>query len=283
MLTHIIFASLIEMSVAFVGVLFFLRSTDKLLKHTHILLSVAVGAFLGVVFFDLLPESIEMAGDSAFLFVLLGFLLFFILSRTLTWYHHHHSDEEYTHNDNHGKPRATMVLAGDALHNFIDGALIAFAFMANPALGVATTLAVLIHEFPQELADFFVLLSSGFSKKRALALNFLASVPTLIGALLAYFLGTHIEGLLGPALAITAGNFIYLAASDILPELSHNHGTSAKKTFRQILAVLLGIAAIWGTLKISGHHHAVEGEHGHEHGHEEEHEEETAHEEEHHE
>jgi zinc and cadmium transporter len=257
MLSKIILASLIEMAVAFAGILFFLASTRRLINHIHLMLSVAVGAFLGIVFFDLLPEALEFGGNGMFLWVLVGFLAFFVLSRTLFWYHHHHNEEE-SHDHDHPAPRGPMILIGDALHNFVDGALIAFAFMANPALGVATTVAVLIHEFPQELADFFVLLSAGYSRKRALTLNLLSSSATLVGAFLAYFLGTHIEGLLGPALAITAGNFIYLAASDILPGLAHSHGKSSRNTFKQIAAIVFGIVLIFFALKLSGHEHAHE-------------------------
>lgn len=253
MLTKIILSSLIEMSIALAGILFFLVSTRRLMSHIHLMLSIAVGAFLGIVFFDLLPEALEFGGSEIFIYVLIGFLAFFILSRTLFWYHHHHNEAE-AHDHDHPTVRGPMILIGDALHNFIDGVLIAFAFIANPALGIATTIAVLIHEFPQELADFFVLLSAGYTRKRALALNLLSSATTLVGALLAYFLGTHIHGLLGPALAITAGNFIYLAASDILPGLAHSHGESSRNTFKQILAIMFGIILIFFALQLSGEH-----------------------------
>jgi len=259
MLTKIILASLLEMTVAFVGLLFFFKNSDRLLKHTNIMLSLAVGAFLGVVFLDLLPEAVEMVGDSAFIYVLVGFLGFLILSRTLFWYHHHHNQSEGSH-EAHPHPRGPMVLIGDAVHNFIDGALIAFSFMADPTLGIVTTLAVLLHEFPQEIADFFVLISSGYSKKRALTLNVLSSSTTLVGALLAYAVGTGFQGIIGPALAITAGNFIYIAASDILPGLSSD-GKSRNKTLKQILAILIGIFIIFFAIKLSGHSHSDEDVH----------------------
>lgn len=262
MLTNIILASLAEMAVAFVAILFFVYKSHVFLKRLPILLSVAVGAFLGIVFLDLLPEAVHFGGEGMYIYVLVGFLLFFILSRFFIWYHHHHSDEEGEHA--HPAPRGPMVLIGDGVHNFIDGALIAFSFMANPALGVVTTLAVLIHEFPQELADYFVLLSAGYSKKKALFWNVVSSSTTLIGALLAYFVGSKFEGILGPALAIAAGNFIYLAASDILPELSHG-AHSVKKSITQIFAILFGIVLIFFAINLSGHSHENEDGHADEH------------------
>jgi zinc and cadmium transporter len=258
-LSLIILASLAEILIAFIGILLTLSRREWIISKMHYLLSLAAGTFLGVVFLDLIPEAFE-ATENAPMWMLFGFILFLVLSRGLFWYHHHHHDQE-SDMENHPAPRGPLVIIGDSIHNFVDGTLIAFSFLASPALGVATTVAVLVHEFPQELADFFVLLSAGYSKKKAIMLNILSSIPTLIGAIIAYLLGSSIEWIIGPMLAITAGNFLYLAASDILPEITKREEGSGMRIAKQIIILIIGIAIIWVTLNIFPHAHGESDDH----------------------
>ncbi|MBU1557815.1 ZIP family metal transporter [Patescibacteria group bacterium] len=236
---YIIIASIIESLVALTGILFLFIGYKKFKKYLPNLISFSVGTFLAVVFFELIPESVEIIGiDSASMYILAGFLFFFIFSKVLHWYHHHDGD---CCDDEQIKSSGYLVLAGDFIHNFIDGIIIALAFMADFNIGIATTAAVLFHEFPQEASDFFVMVHAGFSKGRALFFNFLVSLSTIIGAVLTYFLANKMDGLIGPALAIVAGNFLYISASDLLPEL-----TKDKKTLPlQVALILLGIIVIY--------------------------------------
>ncbi len=253
MLSYIVIASLLEMLVAFVGILFVFAGVEKIKKYIYYFISFSVGTFLGVIFFDLLPEAIELTeNEKAPLWVLAGFIAFYLLGRFLFWFHHH-EDEHCDHEHTDKKSTATMILTADFVHNFVDGIVIAVAFMADTHLGIVTTVAVLLHEFPQEMSDFFVLIRSGMSKARALFFNFLSSVSTLAGALLGYFALGSAEGMVGPLLGIAAGNFLYIAASDLLPELHRKENTGKKVV--QVAILFLGIAIIFAVSNLVGHGH----------------------------
>lgn len=226
----------------------------KLWSHdrSHDFLSFAAGTLLTVAFLDLLPEAVEAyegalgehAIDRATLVVLIGFLLFFSIEKILLWYHCH---EE--HCDVHTS--TTMVLIGDTFHNFLDGVAIAASFLVSPAVGVATTVAVFIHEIPQEVADFSILLSSGMKPKRAILFNVLSALASLAGALLAYFFSTKIDGALPILLSITAGGFVYIAAADLIPEI-HKERNRAKM-IRQFGFFLLGFAVVLLLTRLMAH------------------------------
>ena len=226
----------------------------KLWSHdrSHDFLSFAAGTLLTVAFLDLLPEAAEAyekaggerALDAAALMVLVGFLLFFSIEKILLWYHCH---EE--HCDVHTS--TTMVLLGDTFHNFLDGVAIAASFLVSPAVGVATTVAVFIHEIPQEVADFSVLLSGGMKPKRAIMFNILSALASLAGALLAYFFSKSVDGVLPILLAITAGGFIYIAAADLIPEI-HKERDRAKMV-RQFGFFLFGCAVIYAFIRLFAH------------------------------
>lgn len=226
----------------------------KLWSHdrSHDFLSFAAGTLLTVAFLDLLPEAAEAyeelrgehAIDEAALMVLVGFLVFFSIEKILLWYHCH---EEKC--DVHTSP--TMVLLGDTLHNFLDGAAIAVSFLVSPAVGVATTIAVFIHEIPQEVADFSVLLSKGVAPKRAILFNVLSAMASLAGALLAYFFSTQIEGALPALLAVTAGGFIYIAAADLIPEIHKER--NRMKMIRQFGFFALGFAVVYLFTRLMAH------------------------------
>lgn len=218
----------------------------KLWSHdrSHDFLSFAAGTLLTVAFLDLLPEATEAyesakgaeALPKASLMILVGFLIFFSIEKILLWYHCH---EE--HCDVHTS--TTMVLIGDTFHNFLDGVAIAVSFLVHPSVGVATTVAVFIHEIPQEVADFSVLLSGGMKPRRAILFNILSSFASLAGAVLAYYFSTSVAGALPALLAVTAGGFIYIAAADLIPEI-HKERDRAKMV-RQFGFFLFGCAVIF--------------------------------------
>ena len=231
-------ASLTVSLIALVGALFLYWERLTSQKVTLTLLSFAAGTMLAVSFLDLLPEALESAAEGANIFipVLLGIVVFFFLERFVLWFHHH--DE--TH-DMH--PSAVLILLGDGLHNFIDGIAIAAAFLTNPGIGFATTLAIAAHEIPQEIADFSVLIHGGMEKTKALFFNFISGLTALVGAVLAFYFLENLTGVLPLSLAFTAGMFIYIACSDLIPEM-HQHANK-QKSWTQFLPFLLGIATLW--------------------------------------
>jgi len=248
---YIIIASILESLVALIGILFLLFGYNRFKKYLHYLISFSVGTFLAVVFFELLPEAMEKTNiESASFYTLGGFLFFFLLSHFLRWYHHHEGDCCEHENIKVG---GHLVLVGDLIHNFIDGIIIALAFLVSIPIGIATTIAVLSHEFPQEASDFFILINSGFSKGKALLLNFLVSLSTVFGAVLTYFTASEIDKIIGPALGIVAGNFLYIAMSDLIPELNNKH-PKIKDVFFQFLFILFGILLIYLIMETIHHH-----------------------------
>jgi zinc and cadmium transporter len=205
------------------------------------LVSFAVGSLLGGAFIHLLPEA--FASDLNPLVVsgsvLAGIILFFILEKFFRWRHCH---QETT--ADHVHPVVPMNIFGDAMHNFIDGILIGVTYAVSIPLGMATTVAVLLHEIPQEIGDFSILIHGGLTVKKALLFNFASALTSVIGVVLALMLGTSMEGVLLYFLPMTAGGFIYIAGSDLIPELHHN--TDVKISILQLLALLGGIAIMFG-------------------------------------
>jgi len=211
------------------------------------LISYAVGALLGAAFLEVLPHAIEASPSIHHLSatVLGGILLFFVLEKFVLWRHCHvESCEVHDHHDDssdHGRT-GMMILVGDTFHNFVDGILIAAAFMSDVQLGIVTTIAIIAHEIPQEVGDFVILLHSGFSKLRALAFNLLSSVATLLGGLLAYFALQTLENLVPPLLGLAAASMIYVAVADLIPGLHKRPELAA--TIEQVVLIGLGISSI---------------------------------------
>ncbi|MBP6038401.1 MAG: ZIP family metal transporter [Candidatus Saccharimonas sp.] len=190
------------------------RRTDAILYA----LPFGAGALLAAAFFDLLPESFELAEPRGLLvWTLVGFTAFFLLERLASWFHHHH-EHLAVHQHRH-ETQNTMVMIGDMLHNIIDGVAIGAAFLANPVSGVITTLAVSAHEIPKEIGTFGMLLSRGWNEKKVLLMNIATAVATLATALAIYGLGNTIALPEAKLLALTSGMFIYIAASDIIPDI----------------------------------------------------------------
>lgn len=239
----LIFYSLIGGVFSLIGGLLLLLNY-KLVQHLITpLLSFAAGAFLGAALLDLLPEALETAlkPQPILLALLLGFVAWFIMERLIMTYFFKHRATQETHSD-HTESLPVLLILGDSLHNFLDGIVIALAYVANPALGLTTTLAVAAHEIPQEIGDFSVLLYRGWSKKKVVLINVWQSLLTIPGVFFGFYLGRAFEPQLPYLLAAAAGIFIYLAASDIIPEIHHRAGH--KQFFPVVLPLLLSLTVV---------------------------------------
>lgn len=242
MITVILIGSVISLTG---GATIFLSKKHRVRAIT-LALPFGAGALLAAAFFDLLPESFELAEPrSLLLWALAGFLVFFVLERTASWFHHHHDHLLGTKNESQN----TMVMIGDLLHNTIDGIAVGAAFLANPTTGVITVLAVSAHEIPKELGTFGILLSRGWKDKKVLLANMLTAIGTLAAASLTYLLGTDSGLPIAQLLAITSGMFIYIAASDIIPDIHEqprNIGTW------QAVVLLGGVAFVAVVINLLG-------------------------------
>jgi zinc and cadmium transporter len=221
---------------------------NHLLPH---LVSFATGALLGAAFLGLLPHALASVNSTDThvipMAVLLGLLGFFLLEKLVLWRHCHADHCEVHAPDDRSREHSTgtMILLGDGLHNFLDGVLIAAAFLTDIHLGVVTSLAVAAHEIPQEVGDFAVLLHSGFSRSRAFLYNVLTSLTTVIGGVLAYFALQQMQDVLPYALAIAASSFIYIAVADLIPTLHRR--VEGRATLQQVLLIAAGILLIYST------------------------------------
>lgn len=234
-----------------------------------LLVSYAIGALLGAAFLEVIPHAFTDAGDPARVAatLLAGILGFFVLEKLVLWRHchHDHCEAHDAHPPAHDHGRSgLLILVGDTFHNFVDGILIAAAFMQDTQLGLVTALAIIAHEIPQELGDYMVLRHSGYSKKKALIFNLLASCSTLVGGLLAYYTLSSLAAWIPYILAVAASSMIYVAVADLIPGLHKR--TELKATLQQVLLIGLGIATILLAQSLFGHDHGAAGD-GHDHGH----------------
>lgn len=236
-----IIATIIISLISLIGVFFLAIKADKLNKIVFLLVGFSAGALMGDAFIHLIPEGLEENREFFPLFILGGFCLFFILERVIRWRHCHKNGRCDTHSFTY------LNLIGDALHNFIDGVVIVASFAFSFNLGLATSIAVVLHEIPQEIGDFSILLYGGFSKSKALLFNFLSALFALAGAVLGFLLVRNIAGAINPLLAITAGGFIYVAAADLVPEL---HKESRNRVATASFVFFLAGLALMQLLKI---------------------------------
>jgi zinc and cadmium transporter len=210
------------------------------------LVCVSAGLLLTVAVTHLLPESFDSAADPHVLgwVLLAGILGLFLLEKVALIHHtHHHEGDTHHHAHGHDAHEARRggwpVLIGDAFHNFADGVLIAAAFLADAQLGVAATLAVMAHEIPHEVGDFMILLNAGFTRRRAFVFNLISGASALVGGVIGYFVLDTLQGLLPYALTIAAASFIYIALSDLLPEMMRR--SSLRASLPQVALVLAGV------------------------------------------
>jgi len=231
----------IASSVSLIGILVLFLGKNRLQKILILLVAFAVGAILGDAFLHIIPETYTKNPESNIpaLFILGGILIFFMLEKILRWRHCHHlpDDCEHTH------PVATMNLIGDGVHNFLDGALIAGSYLVSFELGLATTLAVLLHEIPQEIGDYATLVHAGYSTLRALVWNFIIACTAFIGAIVVLWLNPDLTILQTYLLPLTAGGFIYIGASDLIPMLHKKN--SAQDGVLQFVCIVIGIAMMF--------------------------------------
>lgn len=243
MLSSIILATLLVSLSSLVGGLLLFRR--KALSPTTLtyFVSFAAGVILTTSFFDLLPEALDLAEKNnervdIFAPIFSGIVLFFFLERFVLWFHH--DDDSH----GHGKePTAVLVLLGDSFHNFVDGIIVAAAFIADPGLGVITAIAIAAHEIPHELADFTILVHSGMKTSKALFFNLLSSLVSLAGAIGGYFFLQTIEVALPYLLSFSAGMLIYIACSDLIPDLHTDF--KKQKRWSQTIPFILGIGLMY--------------------------------------
>jgi len=239
----ILFATIIVSLFSLVGILALSLREETLHKIMFFMIAFSAGTILGAALFDLLPEAVEhLEGSVVYVYVAVGFVAFFFLERFIYWYHGHghHSElreKEYT------KGFAYLNVLGDGIHNFIDGMIIAVSFNVEFSVGLATTIAVIFHELPQEIGDYGILIYAGFDKAKALLLNFAAALSIVAGGLFAIFFLEMVETLSGTLIAFSAGAFLYLSASELIPELKGEE--NFWKSLAQFLIFLLGLAVIW--------------------------------------
>ncbi len=223
--------------LALVGI-FALALREKLLEKILLaLVALASGALMGGAFLHLLPEAMEKSdGEDIFIWVLVAFVVFFVVEKIFQWRHCH---KEHCEVHTFGY----MSLVGDGIHNFIDGLVIAAAFVENFNLGIVVTTLVILHEVPQEIGDFGTLLYAGFKKKRALLMNFLTALTAVGGGIIGYFWASHSDSFIKILLPFAAGGFIYIAASDLLPEIRKT--TKIKESVSTFIVFLLGVGMIY--------------------------------------
>jgi zinc and cadmium transporter len=224
--------------LALIGGIFLLWREEFARKFSIHLISFATGTLLAAAFFDLIPEAFHEGGSDIpiFQYILLGIIFFFLIEKFFIW-HHCHNQKCDTHTYKY------MILIGDTVHNFIDGVIIALSFLVSLPLGFVVSAAVILHEIPQEIGDFGILIHSGMKRTKIIFYNILSAFASLLGAVGAYFFFSYFEKYLPYFLAIAAGNFIYIALSDLIPEIHKEF--RLRYTFVQILFLGLGVFVIW--------------------------------------
>ncbi len=245
-LTWIIAATLLGGVISVVVAAVF--ALNAKITQVPVLISYAVGALLGAVFLDILPHAFGMADSLEGMAgtILFGILLFFVLEKLVLWRHCHLESCE-AHDppqpvQDHGRS-GMMVMIGDTFHNFVDGVLIAAAFLASVELGVVTALAIVAHEVPQEVGDFLILLHSGYTKAQALLLNMLSSAAMIAGGVLAYFALQTMQQWIPSLLGLAAASMLYVSVADLIPGLHRRPEIHA--TVQQVALIALGVATIW--------------------------------------
>lgn len=259
-MVDVIFWSLVGSVFSLAGGLLLLCRASIRKKAIRFGLPFGAGALLAAAFLSVLPEAIEGSGvERAAAYALGGFLGFFILERLLGWFHHHESHHhEPVHGKRDDKTHQWLVIIGDTLHNAIDGVAVGAAFLVNPAAGIGTAIAVAAHELPQEIGDFSILLGKGMQPWKVVLVNVLSALVMVIAATVTYILGGSFGVDAAPLLAVAAGFFIYIAASDIVPDI---HEKPRREGNVQAAMLLVGVAVLATVIQLSPHSHAGEDEH----------------------
>ncbi|OGZ46609.1 MAG: hypothetical protein A3J54_01055 [Candidatus Ryanbacteria bacterium RIFCSPHIGHO2_02_FULL_45_13b] len=239
------FSSVVIISlISLIGVSTLSLRAERLRGVLFVFVALAVGALLGDAFFHLLPEAFEETENMAVtsFLALLGLLTFFWLEKLLHWHHGHHGDVVEIEEEDHIKPLGRLILFSDGLHNFLDGLIIGASYLISVEVGIATTIAVVLHEIPQEIGDFGVLLHAGYSKGKAIFYNFISALTAIAGVLMIMVMGSSSERMIGFLIPFAAGTFIYIATADLVPELHKQRGSS---TVLEFVAILVGVGAMY--------------------------------------
>ena len=236
-LIWIIAATLIVSLISLIGIFTLALKEELLNKSLIFLIGLAAGGLIGGAFIHILPEALQMSNvENIFIYTMVGFVVFFIFERYVHWRHCHKENcdiHAFTY----------LSLLADGFHNFIDGLVIAVSFMTSTKLGIVTTLAVILHEIPQEIGDFGILVYGGYKKGRALFLNFLCALTAMLGAIIGYFLAGAVQNISVFLLPFTAGGFIYIASCDLIPELHRQ--PDQKRANLSLASFILGIILMW--------------------------------------
>lgn len=236
---------LIVSLISLVGVFSLSLKEEVLKKYINFFISLAIGALLGDAFIHIIPEafSSNLGSNLSSILVITGILFFFVIEKFIHW--HHHGEDK---NEDHIHPVGKLVLFTDGFHNLIDGAIIGASFLISPHVGIATTIAVVLHEIPQEIGDFAVLIHAGYTKKRALWLNFLSALASVLGLAVVIIFGNIVDGVASWFIPIAAGGFIYIAVADLIPEL---HKTkNIKHSIIQLCIIMAGVLSMLALLFI---------------------------------
>lgn len=247
------FSSVIIVSlISLIGVFMLGLNRSLLKKITFFLVSLSVGALFGDAIIHLIPEAFAKIKNPAVasLFILTGIILFFVLEKFLRWRHSHghecEDDECRAEQNNNARPLGKMILTSDSVHNLIDGVIIGASYFISIEVGIATTIAIILHEIPQEISNFAVLLHSGYSRKKALVLNFISALFAILGTAIVFIFGQTINSYIPILIAFAAGGFLYIAGSDLVPELHKISDT--KQSLWQFIAIIIGIAIMFALL-----------------------------------
>ncbi len=240
---YVLASVLIISLISLVGIFTLSWNQEKLYRRLLFLVSFSAGTLLGDAFIHLIPEAYDNAKSpvSVSVYVLLGILIFFILEKIVHWRHCHRRACE-----NHPHPFTYNILVGDSLHNFVDGMVVAASFLVSVPVGIATSVAIIFHEIPQEIGDFGSLVYGGFSRAKALFFNFLTALTAILGAILILVVGNVSENIVSFLIPFTAGGFIYIAASDLIPQLHKEDDT--KKSLGHLIFLIAGVILMFGLL-----------------------------------
>lgn len=244
--------------ISFVGALTLIIRQALLNNVLFALTAFAAGTLLGAAFLDLVPEALESGSKlgveavSVFIYVLSGMLIFYSIERFISWHHHHHREVKGDKDEGHKEVHAFtyLNLIGDGVHNFLDGTIIAAGFLTNTQLGITTTIAIALHEIPQEIGDFALLIYGGLSRVKALFYNFLSALTAVAGGITGYFFLDRLANSTMFLLAFAAGGFLYIASADLIPELHKE--TGLWKSVTQFAFMVAGIVLIFGIISVFG-------------------------------
>lgn len=253
---QVIFYSLVGGLFSLVGGALLLASKKTAVGLARYATPFAAGAMIAAVFIDLLLEGIEQSpAKTVMMATVVGIILFYFSERFLHWFHHHHSDDEPIEVQKNHDVTLPLIIAGDTIHNALDGVAIAAAFLVSPATGIVTTIVIAAHEIPQEIGDFGLMLHKGLSRRKTLLVNALSAIATTVFAIVTFWLGSSSALPMGVLIGISAGFLLYIAMSDIMPEL-HKHAKGARLFDWQPLLLILGVAVVTVAVQIA--HHFIE-------------------------